>query len=163
MTRKGLYLTTFLEIKRSIFVMLNYIIKMRKIKILKIIIIIASCLFVVVINKQWNKEKIYILYDKCSFSDYEIKDDKVFINCELFIFNSYNSETYIELAAFDNDDVNIGLLKNSELKGYIKDTNNYKFLLKKGENCFTVSFIGEFAGKAKKANRMLPNKIVVYI
>lgn len=61
--------------------MLNYIIKMRKIKILKIVIIIASCLFVGIINKQWNKEKIYILYDKCSFSDYEIKDDNVFINC----------------------------------------------------------------------------------
>lgn len=132
---------------------------MKKIRIF--IIILASCLLFAVINKQCNKEKIYILYDKSFFSDYEVKDNKVFINCELLIYNGYNSEQSIELVAFDNDDVNTGLLKSSELKGYIKGTNNYEFLLKKGKNFLSVSFIGEFAGNVKKANRLLPNKIYI--
>lgn len=124
-------------------------------------VIIVSCLCLLIIYRQIDKENIYVVYDKSFFSDYKIENNKVFINCELFIYNNFNKEQVIELIAFDNEDVNFGLLKSSKLIGYIQGTDNHKFLLNEGENYFKVSFIGEFGGNDKKINRLLPSKIVV--
>jgi len=57
-----------------------------------------------------------------------------------------------------------GLLKSSELQGYNEELTISEFTLEPGENVgIPVTFIGEFAGKKQKINRLLPPIRVVEV
>ena len=53
-----------------------------------------------------------------------------------------------------------GLLKKSLLSGYASDYETTEFKLEKGDNWIEVIFIGDYAGKNQKYDRLLPEIII---
>lgn len=101
--------------------------------------------------------------DKSSFSNFKIENDKVYIYCNLLIFNPDESETEAETALiglFDKE-AEEGLLKKAELDGYSIDLKNKVFKLKGGDNRIDVVFVGDYAGNSQKYDESLPKITLV--
>jgi len=116
---------------------------------LVVIIVFALC--------SCQKKEIRIDTEESFYSDFEVKDEKVLIYCTILIENPTNAETNITLSANFDNDVKLGLLKESSLDGYQPDLETKTFKLIKGDNWIDVVFIGEYAGKNQKHDRLLPD------
>lgn len=127
------------------------------------IILIVLCFFCIFTYFFfcWENEKIYLVENKSFFMDYEVVNDEVYTYCELTIYNGFRDNQEVEIIAYDNDNIELGLIQPSNLIGYDKNTNNNIFILKKGENLVSVKFVGKFAGNYKRANRLLPNRVLI--
>ena len=99
--------------------------------------------------------------DKSYFVDFYTDDDYVYIECVLNIYNPNNTEAEVKISAIDNEDVEIGLLKNENLTAIDKDSEKDIFRLKSGENTVTVLFRGEYAGIYQITSREIPRFIVI--
>lgn len=99
--------------------------------------------------------------DKSYFVDFYTDDDYVYIECVLNIYNPNNTEAEVKISAIDNEDVEIGLLKNENLTAIDKDNEKDIFRLKSGENTVTVLFRGEYAGIYQITSREIPRFIVI--
>lgn len=87
------------------------------------------------------------------FSDFYVKEDKVYIECDLTIESKMDYDVSIEgLFPLDYG----RLLKERSIYACDKETGSDRFSLKCGTNKFTVVFIGEYGGAPQKANRLLP-------
>lgn len=104
-----------------------------------------------------QKKEIRIETEESFYSDFEVKDEKVLIYCTILVKNPTKSETNITLSANFDDDVKLGLLKDPSLDGYQPDLKTKTFKLIKGDNWIDVVFIGEYAGKNQKHDRLLPD------
>jgi len=98
-----------------------------------------------------NIEKIKLIKLESYYSDFEVKKDKVYISCYITLENNLDKEQTIKLSAtFPND---VGkLLKNAVIESEKSFT-----LDAKSKKSFKVVFIGDFAGKNKKNDRLLPD------
>ena len=124
----------------------------------KIIIFVLSFLVLCFCSCQKNELSID---DKESFySDFKIENNKVYIYCNLLIKNPNNDDTKIALSGVFENDVKNGLLKKSPLNGYASDCETTEFKLEKGDNWIEVIFIGDYAGKNQKYDRLLPEIII---
>lgn len=99
--------------------------------------------------------------DNSYFVDFYTEDDYVYIECVLNIYNPNNTEAEVKISAIDNEDVEIGLLKNPELTAINKETEADVFRLKSGENTITVLFRGEYDGIYQITARELPRFITI--
>lgn len=62
------------------------------------------------------------------------------------------------------NDVDLGLLKQDNLKGYNQDLTSDKITIeKKTTKTFSVMFVGDFAGTNKKYDRNLPEIVITTI
>lgn len=95
------------------------------------------------------------------FVDFYTDDDYVYIECVLNIYNPNNTESEVKISAIDNEDVEIGLLKTSNLIAVDKETSKETFRLKSGENTITVLFRGEYAGIYQITSREIPRFIYI--
>lgn len=99
--------------------------------------------------------------DKSYFVDFYTDEDYVYIECVLNIYNPNNTPTEASVYAIDNEDVDIGLLKNPNLTAIDKDSGEETFSLKSGENTVTVLFRGEYAGIYQITERAIPRFICI--
>lgn len=95
------------------------------------------------------------------FVDFYTDDDYVYIECVLNIYNPNNTEAEVKISAIDNEDVEIGLLKNENLTAIDKESEKDVFRLKSGENTITVLFRGEYAGIYQITSREIPRFICI--
>ena len=98
--------------------------------------------------------------DKSYFVDFYTDEDYVYIECVLNIYNPNNTPSEVSVSAVDNEDVDIGLLKNPNLTAIDKDSGKETFSLKSGENTVTVLFRGEYAGIYQITERAIPRFII---
>lgn len=99
--------------------------------------------------------------DNSYFVDFYTDDDYVYIECVLNIYNPNNTESEVKISAIDNEDVEIGLLKNKNLVAIDKESEKDVFRLKSGENTITVLFRGEYAGIYQITSREIPRFIYI--
>ena len=129
---------------------------MKKTIILFFLIFLLSIIF---LTYKSNNDDIYIVNENSYFLDYEIVGNKVNTYCELYIYNGFNCDKVVELIANDIDNKEFGLLKESEMKGYLRGTNISEIYLKSGKNIVSVDFIGDLGNNSQRMNRLLPNEI----
>lgn len=122
----------------------------------KLLIIIVFSFIVLLLYYFSLQRAISIDYDESYYSNFKVENDKVYINCNILIKNPNNAGSMIELAGMFDNDVKNGLLKKSLLTGYSTDCETTTFNLKKGDNWIEVVFIGDYAGKSQKYDRLLP-------
>ena len=130
---------------------------------MKKIISLISCTVLLFSLSSCSVEKTPILdnSDQSYFVDFYTDDDYVYIECVLNIYNPNNTESEVKISAIDNEDVEIGLLKTSNLIAVDKETSKETFRLKSGENNITVLFKGEYAGIYQITSRELPRFIYI--
>ena len=130
---------------------------------MKKIISLISCTVLLFSLSSCSVEKTPILdnSDQSYFVDFYTDDDYVYIECVLNIYTPNNTESEVKISAIDNEDVEIGLLKTSNLIAVDKETSKETFRLKSGENKITVLFKGEYAGIYQITSRELPRFIYI--
>ena len=130
---------------------------------MKKIIAVLLCFGFVFALGSCSIEKTPILDNSSNshFVDFYTDDDYVYIECVLNIYNPNNTESEVKISAIDNEDVEIGLLKTSNLIAVDKETSKETFRLKSGENKITVLFKGEYAGIYQITSRELPRFIYI--
>ncbi len=104
-----------------------------------------------------QEKEIGIDTEESFYSDFEVEDEQVLIYCTILIENPTKSEANITLSANFDDDVKLGLLEEASLDGYQPDLETKTFKLIKGDNWIDVVFIGDYAGKNQKHDRLLPD------
>ena len=130
---------------------------------MKKIISLISCTVLLFSLSSCSVEKTPILdnSDQSYFVDFYTDDDYVYIECVLNIYNPNNTESEVKISAIDNEDVEIGLLKDADLTAVEKDSGKDIFRLKSGEYKITVLFKGEYAGIYQITSRELPRFIYI--
>ena len=103
------------------------------------------------------KNAIEIVINESFYSSFIVEGEKVYIECELMIKNSTGEDAIVEFYADFPDDVDLGLLEKSRLKGYQENREVSEFSLLEGETRIRVVFIGDFAGTNLKHDRNMPN------
>ena len=125
------------------------------------VIVTVIAMFVIINN---NTVDLRIVKDASYFSDYYVEDEKVYIKCEVTIRNFSSVNESFQLNAILKDDVELGLLKSENLKGYSQELSNDKFTVeKKTTKTFSVVFVGDFAGINRKQDRNLPEIVITTI
>lgn len=110
-----------------------------------------------------KKELCTIIVDQSYFDDFEVIDNKVLIYCEICIQNNTNLNQEFFLKADFKEDKQCGLLKDRYL--YACNDSNEKQLFCIGAKdtvYLNVTFVGEFGGNRRKANRLFPQIDVLY-
>lgn len=130
---------------------------------MKKVISFSICIFLIFALSSCTVEKTPILdnSDQSYFVDFYTDDDYVYIECVLNIYNPNNTESEVKISAIDNEDVEIGLLKDADLTAIEKDSGKDIFRLKSGENKIAVLFKGEYAGIYQITSRELPRFIYI--
>ncbi len=130
---------------------------------MKKIISLISCTVLLFSLSSCSVEKTPILdnSDKSCFVDFYTDDEYVYIECVLNIYNPNNTESEVKISAIDNEDVEIGLLKDADLTAIEKDSGKDIFRLKSGENTVTVLFRGDYAGIYQITERAIPRFIYI--
>ena len=129
-------------------------------RIFLIISIMVVCCLVIFFS-TYRLSNLHIDKKNSFYSDFSIKEDKVYIKCILKVKNSTSHDQRFNINANFPDDVNLGLLKYENLKGYNKKLEDDIFDIKKNSSLtFEVVFIGEFAGNSNKHDRLLPQIII---
>lgn len=121
-----------------------------------IILLIVGVIFMQVFTKFRHENKVRIIGNESFFSEYSVDGNNVYIKCEITVINRTSEVIKVGFFADFLEDVQLGLLKDTKLKGYKEDKRTEEFYLQKGQNRIVVVFIGEFAGTNQKANRNLP-------
>ncbi len=130
---------------------------------MKKFILLILCAVLLFSLSSCSVEKAPILdnSDKSYFVDFYTDDDYVYIECVLNIYNPNNTEAEVKISAIDNEDVEIGLLKNENLTAIDKENQKDIFRLKSGENTVTVLFKGDYAGIYQITSRSIPRFITI--
>lgn len=130
---------------------------------MKKVISFSICIFLIFALSSCTVEKTPILdnSDKSWFVDFYTDDEYVYIECVLNIYNPNNTESEVKISAIDNEDVEIGLLKDADLAAIEKDSGKDIFRLKSGENTVTVLFRGDYAGIYQITERAIPRFIYI--
>lgn len=124
---------------------------------------IFICIFLIFSLSSCSVEKTPILDNSGNsyFVDFYTDDEYVYIECVLNIYNPNNTESEVKISAIDNEDVEIGLLKDADLTAVEKDSGKDVFRLKSGENTVTVLFRGDYAGIYQITERAIPRFIYI--
>ena len=103
-----------------------------------------------------------VLVKKTSyFSEFWIDGDEVIMRCYLTLRNQSSEEVQVQLSASSPADVIGGLLKEPHMVA--KDADGSVLVLPlnaDSEERLYVNFVGEFAGTARKHDRLLPDIII---
>lgn len=104
------------------------------------------------------KDTVEIIKKESYYSNFHVKDGKVYIECVITIKNNYNYKKAINLSARFDEDVNTGLLKQAKIYALSSSNIKEKFEIKQNsKETFEVVFSGDFGGTMKKHDRTLPD------
>jgi hypothetical protein len=134
-------------------------------RISKLLLIIMLVIVNQNIFSLGSKENIELIKEKSYFNDFEVINDRVFIECKLTIKNNTNNFYSFRINALFNDDVKIKLLENKFFEGYSEDLNSSIFFISPDEilEYTKVVFVGKFAGNYQKYSRALPEINIIII
>lgn len=93
-----------------------------------VIIIVTVCLSLCTRMGIDVERDLKVLRSDSWFDDFYIKEDKVFMKCEITIQNKSNQDRYIKLFANMEEDANNGLIKSPTVSGYDKEGNDKFFV-----------------------------------
>ena len=112
---------------------------------------------------QSDRSDIVIDKEDSYYLHYEIEEGKVVVKCHYAILNQTNSTFSVQLCGDFEKDRQLGLIKEPQLlaKNSIEDDDTY-FEISPGKNEMDVVFVGTFGGTEKKADRLLPDTVVVF-
>lgn len=106
---------------------------------------------------MFDVPSISLVKSESYFSDFNVKNQKVYLDCYITLKNISNTEKTVKLTASFPDDVNTGLLKESILPGLNKNNKESKFIIHpNSQKSFNVTFVGDFAGTIQRHERLLP-------
>ena len=100
---------------------------------------------------QWSK--MFIINEESYFSDFYVKGDKAYIECEMSIKSPRDCDIRIQ-GTFMRDEGK--LLKTATVFAYDTETGADSFHMVRGTNRFRVVFIGDYGGIPQKFDRLLP-------
>lgn len=105
-----------------------------------------------------NNSTVSIVESGSWFNDYTVSDGKVYINCEITLQNTGESEQRIRMAAICADDVEAGLLKKEKIYAVDNNEEEKVFVIEaNSQRTFKeVVFLGEYGGTYQKSNKLLP-------
>ena len=109
-------------------------------------------IFLASVNHE-KYERFELNEEKSSFSNFYVKDDKAYIECEVVIDSSIDFDIIMQ-GLFKPDEGK--LLKDASIYAYDKETGSDHFHLSRGTNKFTVVFIGDYGGTYQKDYKGLP-------
>lgn len=110
-----------------------------------------------------QEREITVDTEESFYSSFNVDGNKVYIHCNILIKNPNQNEVNVALAGTFNDDAENGLLKNPILDGYSSNCQTKTFILQRGDNWLDVVFIGEYAGKNQKCDRLLPEIQIIEV
>ena len=119
------------------------------------------CLKYRIIEKHTQDKVIKIDYKKSYYDDFYVKNNKVYINCILSIYNDSKKNQKFYIRAKYSEDVGKLLLNNNYLKINEEAQEKVIELKPKEKQTLNALFEGDFGGKSQKANRLLPSKIQI--
>ncbi len=91
--------------------------------------------------------------------DFKVENGKVLFSCSLAVENLTDDDLTVKITAYSKEDVDGGLLKQAKMSGYCEDMISDTFKMKSGESSVTVIFVGDFAGRQVKHDRLVPDDI----
>lgn len=97
--------------------------------------------------------KMFIINEESYFSDFYVKGDKVYIECEMSINSPRDCDIQLQ-GTFVRDEGK--LLKNATVFAYDIESGSNSFHMVRGTNRFRVVFIGDYGGIPQKFDRLLP-------
>lgn len=125
-----------------------------QVKIMKITIaVLLSVVLAMGCLAYLQFSKMFIINEESYFSDFYVKGDKAYIECEMSIKSPRDCDIRL-VGTFLRDEGK--LLKNSTVFAYDIDNGSNTFHIIRGENRFRVVFIGEYGGIPQKFDRLLP-------
>ena len=108
-----------------------------------------------------SEEAVYVDRAKSWFDDFSVDGDVAYITCHITLCNASQDRT-VRLYGVFPDDEGI-LVTESVLPGFVTDEldpDDNSFLLASGEDTFTVTFVGTYAGTQVKNDRLLPEILI---
>jgi hypothetical protein len=104
----------------------------------------------------------FIVESESWFDDFTVRDDKVYIKCEVVLQNTTSDKQRFKMAAICSEDVDTGLLKNEKV--YAVDDHEkervFEIHANSKQTFEDVVFLGKYGGNNKKSNRLLPRIIL---
>lgn len=114
---------------------------------LLLVVLVVGCL------AHLQLSKMFIINEESYFSDFYIKDDKVYLECEMSISSPRDCDIQLQ-GTFVRDEGK--LLKNATVFAYDIKNGSNSFHMVSGDNHFTAVFIGDYGGIPQKFDRLLP-------
>ena len=131
-----------------------------------VVLIVSSTVFILIdsFSKNSGEEHLYVMYDKSSFSDFNVVGDKIHINCEIVVKNTDSQAKTFKMTAAMKEEVSLGMLKSADVPGYSVNLTTDEFKLPgDSEFSFYVVFIGDFAGSFTKTDRLPPTVTITEV
>ena len=115
------------------------------------------------LSSCWSQVPVFVSESKSFFSDFEVRNEKVAIRCEITLQNTFGSEYKVKLKAHFPDDVG-KLLRQETLIAMDDNGDEAVFIIPAySEKTFEVLFVGDFAGTNEKHDRRLPELEVILV
>ena len=122
-----------------------------RVKFILVALFLVVLLVVCVAYMQLSK--MFIINEESFFSDFYVKGDKVYLECEMSIDSPRDCDIQLQ-GTFVRDEGK--LLKNATVFAYDTENGNNSFHMMRGTNRFKVVFIGDYGGIPQKFDRLLP-------
>ncbi len=141
-----------LDKRKSVYIIISFIIV--------ILTVIISCYL-----KFFTKNEVIVIEEESFFDDFEIVNDEVHIYCIVSLRNYSINDKKIKISGNFQEEVNIGLLKESDLEAYFMEEASNAIVIEGNSTLkyVKVEFVGEYAGNAILSNRSLPQIKVIEI
>lgn len=114
---------------------------------LLLVVLVVGCLAYLQLSNM------FIINEGSYFSDFYVKGDKVYIECEMSIKSPRDCDIQLQ-GTFVRDEGK--LLKNATVFAYDTENGSNIFHMMRGTNSFRVVFIGDYGGIPQKFDRLLP-------
>ena len=125
-----------------------------RVKIVKIILVVLLLIVLAVgFLAHLQLSKAFIINKESYFSDFYVKGDKAYIECEMSIKSPRDCSIQIQ-GTFMRDEGK--LLKNATIFAYDIESGSNIFNMVRGTNRFRVVFIGDYGGIPQKFDKLLP-------
>ena len=115
--------------------------------VLLLVVLLGGCIAYLQLSEM------FIINEESFFSDFYIKGDKVYIECEMSIKSPRDCDIQLQ-GTFVRDEGK--LLKNATIFAYDLESGSNIFHMMRGTNSFRVVFIGDYGGIPQKFDRLLP-------
>ena len=136
-----------------------------KVLILILFLLPLICMLVIGCNKndKESKEPLSIIKNDSTFIDFEVKNNKVYLYCDIKVRNTCEVEKQFYVVGNFKDDYGT-LLFDSELTACNLNEDSTVFSIKgKSDEYFSIVFIGDFAEVEQKHDRNLPPMQIVIV
>ena len=133
--------------------------QIRIISAILIVLLLCSC------SLPINKDIVYDFEASMLVNDFEMIDDKVYIECNICLTNRTDNKQTFSMQGDFNEDYKLKLTASRYLTAFAADDlSKSDFVIEANKTTkFSVVFVGDFAGNAQKFDREPPNAVVITV